>query len=203
MQSFVDALWALGAGSIFAPITAGTLYVDEYQTPVLSSDSWGNAYSQSLVAPTPTTQDALPLQNAIVVSRQTLDQELPQTRSYNRSFVGPLQVGVLDSDGRIDSSRADNIRDVFVALDNDLRNNVPLLTGVPGAYEGLCNASYRGTPPALGPAQIASTDRLWVGLTMDTQRRRRNKVFESRANEVVIPGGTSPTSAAVGRLRVT
>jgi hypothetical protein len=117
----------------------------------------------------------LPPQLAIVLSLSTSDQELAVRRRRNRSYIGPITTGKLETDGTVGTALRTAIVDDVETLDTGLRN-VPLETGVSTDYEGLCIVSYAGIA---GIAQIAAADQIRVGSIVDTQRSRRNGLNES------------------------
>jgi hypothetical protein len=202
MRDFLAGLFEVGGTAYFNEIVGAGFFIDEYQTPILSADSWGNAYQEFDSWSMVSSGQSLPLQVAAVVSRQTLDGEISAVRSYNRSFLPYLAEGCLAPSALFSSAFQSKVQTTLVTLDSDLRADVPLQDGVAGEFEGLCNVSYKGAAGNTGPAQIMSSDLVWVGQVPDTMRSRRNALSETRTGQVVLPGGGPPSGRASGRYRI-
>lgn len=172
MEDFVVGISGTAGGIINGFTADSRLYVDEYQNPIFSDDDWGNVYQRYVTAAVADGAEQYPLQVALVVSRETEDQELPVKRRKNRSYLGPISTTFSDNDGRLSISGQTALLTKVQTFHTSLQG-VALKPGVNSTFAGLCNVSYKGTG-ILSDAQIASSDRVRVGRVYDTQRSRRN-----------------------------
>lgn len=177
MEDFLASIAGI-TGGILTDYTLDTrLFLDLWQEPILNADGWGTAHQQYVSAASGTSSPMLPPQVAAVVTRDTFDGELPVPRRKNRSYIGPLTDNYLEVGGTMSVAGATALLTRLQTFHTSLQG-VPVASGTPADYDGLCNVSYRGTGVPLGGAQIAKSDRARVGTVLDTQRRRRNALDE-------------------------
>lgn len=158
----------------------GTMYLDVWQSPIFSTNGWGNIAQRPLTTTAPAASLLLPPQNAVVISRDTFDDELPVRRRRNRSYLGPIVPGAIQNNGKLQLGVPAELVTEFQTFDTSL-GSAPVAASTPPEYDGLCNVTYRGTGVPLSGAQISKTDQIRVGDLVDTQRSRRNGINETYA----------------------
>jgi hypothetical protein len=179
VQLWINQLQDPSDAGALAEFLEGRVYFDYWQDPLFSDNGWGSVGDEPLVNDPSATDNILPPQCALVITRDTNDTELPRKRRRNRSYIGPVVQGAIINSGAIPAARADLIAQATQAFDTAL-GSAPLAGGVPPEYDGLCNVSYEGTVLPTGP-QIAVSNQVRVGDIVDTQRRRRNGLPEQYA----------------------
>ena len=113
----------------------------------------------------------LPPQCAVVISLlATDDLTLPIRQRRGRFYHGLLSTGSITTDGRIGSTYHGGVQTAAENLDAAMRTVPSTVSGA--GFSGLCIAG-----PTSGLLQ--SAEQLGVGLAVDTQRRRRQKVAEA------------------------
>lgn len=178
VEAHVHRLVNSGDVGLISDFLLGTMYLDEWQNPLFSTNGWGNIAQRALTTTSPATSLLLPPQNAVVISRDTTDDELPVRRRRNRSYLGPIAPGNIGNNGKLVAGLTAELVTEYQTFDTSL-GSAPVAASTPPEYDGLCNVSYKGTAVALSPAQIAKTDQIRVGDLVDTQRSRRNGINES------------------------
>lgn len=175
MHKYVEAL--VVTEKAVASYSEFAAFIDEWQNPILSADHWGALRSSDFL-PLGAGEDApLPAQVACVVTRDTLDQDLPKRRRRNRSYFGPIVATKAGPTGAPTVALKTGLLTQMSNFSQALAN-IPLKGGVPTELAGLCNVSYAGSPGLLTPARIARTDIIRVGSVFDTQRSRRKQLAE-------------------------
>lgn len=178
MEDWLIGISGSTGGIINGYTGASLLFVDEFANPLVSQSSWGTIYSRNVTGGVADGGGTLPFQCAWVITRDTDDNELPRNRRKNRTYIGPLADNFLGPDGRMSISGTNALLTKTQVFHNSLQG-VPVASGTPSAYGGLCNVSYRGTTFVGSPPQITNSTQLRVGRVIDTQRRRRNALTEA------------------------
>lgn len=156
--------WDDEGSSAVCQTTCDQITYSEWST--VGFTGWHQRF-EKLTNITSSTGAALPPQIAAVVSMlNSTDRDEPLKRRRGRSYVGLIPVASLASDGRLSSAARTVIETAWQLL-------LDTMSTAPGvAYSGPVIWSA-----AAGKGFEAET--VGVGLALDTQRRRRQKLVES------------------------
>lgn len=173
MGDFVAAMQSEPAvENILGTSTLIGLTVDQW---IPSLSKYAQVFSSPQTGPSRTV-DTAPMQCAAVVTTRYMNPPPGSVlqRYRNRFYVGPIVQACLNTDGKITIPYRDQLAQQAADLDTALAA-ISLASGAPA-----------GSPPGLGVASVAGNhifqaDVVEVGNIVDTQRRRRNKLVETRS----------------------
>lgn len=167
VEAFAETL---GAGSGIANILGSS---DILGVKVYRWDAAAGSYSliyERLTALPPVSRATLPLQCSAVLTIRTPEPVGPAepTRYRNRAYIGPLALVAIDADAYL---QLPFISDTLQAA-QDMHNAMALVpTTAVGDPGGLAVRSFAG-------GFIVPAESIEMGRVVDTQRRRRNGLFE-------------------------
>ena len=169
MENFYTAL-TTGASPILAQSSLRETQILEW---IPAQTRWAQKSTLTAIA-LDIAGSAIPMQCALVA---TLHANIPtggRRQSYaNRSFLGPLVVGSLETDGKVKGAYLVQTKDRIYDLHQAIINTTGLAPGVI-LQEGLAVVSE-----TLGEANPAVL--VGVGSIVDTQRSRRRNLVEERS----------------------
>jgi hypothetical protein len=163
---------------ILCPVEGRTLTISEWST--VGFTGWHQVFSRDDSANTYGSGDEMPHQLQCVGSViNDTESGIPVGRRRNRSYVGPVNAGTLDSsEGRLGSTLVADALSAWGTLDDNLTATLGWTGGTWTA--GLCVVS-----PTAG--LIMQGDRVKVGAKYDIHRSRAQKTPESYSTVAIYP----------------
>lgn len=177
MRDFVAAMQS--QASVVNVLGESNLTNVTVETYLLSQSRWVQVRNNSYTGVTKTA-NTLPLQDALVV---TLRVDIPPVgatlQQYrNRFYVGPLAASIIGAGGKVAGAGTTDLVNQVFDFDAALQT-IPVKPGAPAdSPAGLAVTSVVG-------GHVTQADTIDVGNVIDTQRRRRNGLVETRASRSI------------------